>query len=420
MTTPAGTDVGDQLLPGVPDEITLDHITSKVPWSVCCVLSSVTRGWRHAVRTRQVYDARVRAHSTEAHAVVRFPAVPASKVETFALYSLRDKFCFPQLPPIPTLSKGIPIWSQCVSLDGKLYVLGGQVEYSSDNSCRASGKVYEIDLAGQAQWNECASMNEPRLRFGCGVMHGKIYVFGGVNRSGYYPHEPAYGLACGSEVYDPKKNVWSVVRPMPALRIDHVVDTVGEDFVVHGGENCGPDTMRSFPLWQVHSSEETRNFLEIYNPAKDEWRVVKPFGKQGGEVLFVARGKFHSLNKKGIQVHDEEKNTWTHVHSSEPLFQPVIGRVDHVQGDINDVFFPVYGKNESAQAMLSAIQAVGDELFAILYQEGFETGFETGYSVVQSKGFTDETKEIVWQRTQFNLPGILNFEESIGLYPIRL
>ena len=55
----------EDLLPGLPNVITMDLIVPKLPWRAFHILSSVRRCWRHAIRSHQVYDARVRFRSTD-------------------------------------------------------------------------------------------------------------------------------------------------------------------------------------------------------------------------------------------------------------------------------------------------------------------------------------------------------------------
>lgn len=64
----------------------------------------------------------------------------------------------------------------------------------------ASNEAGVLDLAGQRQWKQCASMEEPRMLFGCGVMQGKIYVCRGLSSTSFTA-QPVFG----SKVYDPQE-----------------------------------------------------------------------------------------------------------------------------------------------------------------------------------------------------------------------
>lgn len=116
-----------QLLPGLPTELTLHQIVSKLPWSSFTVLSSVSRGWLAAIESRQIFHARVRSHSTETFVVIH--SVWSGVI---SLYSTRSKLCY-RLPQIPNVEREVAQFSGIASVDGKIYVLGEYV--GSKNVC---------------------------------------------------------------------------------------------------------------------------------------------------------------------------------------------------------------------------------------------------------------------------------------------
>ncbi|CAM6108039.1 unnamed protein product [Calypogeia fissa] len=163
------------LIPSLQDEITLREIAPKLPWKSFYVLSAVNRAWLRAVQTRQVFEARAQSNSPPEPLVLvthaRDPAADkrAEKKRTrrgphihvpewIALASLRHHSCN-FLPPIPNLGdRKFPRRCECVSLNGKLYVLGGQTRDDP-----VSRKVYVLDLAGcKGTWTECAS-DRPKM-----------------------------------------------------------------------------------------------------------------------------------------------------------------------------------------------------------------------------------------------------------------
>ncbi|CAM6084355.1 unnamed protein product [Calypogeia fissa] len=217
--------------------------------------------------------------------------------KAISLYSVKEKV-IRELPPIPNVTRGIPVSCQCVSLEGKIYVLGGRV------GRKGSKKVYVLDMVEEMCWKECASMKEPRQEFGCGILDGKIYVFGG-----FYGIEPV----SGSEVYDPKQNTWTSIMPMSSERFAHLVGVMGDEFLLHTGkvDRAGyfinhllPHLDHGPPYcfdWAQTSdgvdSFEGRNVnlrgasgLEFYHPVKDEWRVLTESRRPQG-IGFMAQGK---------------------------------------------------------------------------------------------------------------------------------
>lgn len=61
----SSTGEGAGILLGLLDEIALDQIVPKLPYTAFRVLALVSRPWRKAIRSGRVHKARVRANSTE-------------------------------------------------------------------------------------------------------------------------------------------------------------------------------------------------------------------------------------------------------------------------------------------------------------------------------------------------------------------
>ncbi|CAM6100629.1 unnamed protein product [Calypogeia fissa] len=377
---------GEELIPGIPNEITLDHIVTKIPWRVFHILSSVSPVWLHAIRSRQVHDARVRSHSAETLILIN-RELDSNCASIIELFSMRDNSCC-QLPPIPGFRDGFPRKPQCVSIDGKVYVLGGQVRCRGEVSWKeeASAKVYVFDVAGQVQWLECANMKKAKIDFGCGVLDGKIYICGGESASRRSRPDPV------SEVYNPKENTWSPISPIPSLRVRHLVTAVGQELFVHKGQICVqfisricriPVNRRAQPghpstSTSVTKSMECADFFEIYNPVKDEWRLVKPPKFFGCD--FVAHGKLHRINEeRGIELFDSQQNSWVHLHS---VSYALSGQVEQV-----------------GSGCVTIIHAFNDELLAIVFCENRKR-----CCLVRSSGLGSEKKEIVFQETPVSSP----------------
>ncbi|CAM6118741.1 unnamed protein product [Calypogeia fissa] len=335
----------ENLLPGIPNELTLKEISTKLSWKDFHVLSSVSRGWRHAIQSREVYNARVRSQTRETLALI----VYASLLSQLALYSMRDGSSY-LLPPIPGFEGGIPSDSQCVSLDGKIYILGGL----RDSSNIHDREVHVLDLAGQIGWKLCASMREGQSELIGGVHDGKIYALWG---NGINDHP------CG-EVYDPETNTWSRIRTAVWDYSDHEVESLGEEiFVFNDPREYGDYDARS-----------TRNHF-AYHPVKDEWRVLNLSKFSLEDIPFVAQGKWHLLGKDGIYVHDADHNSWIELHTYS------------FPGDVHSVTRTPY-----------VVQAVDKELLALW--DG-DTVFDF-FCLYQSKGFCGDTKEILWEKVSLD------------------
>ncbi|CAM6087930.1 unnamed protein product [Calypogeia fissa] len=362
-----------QLLPGIPDQITISHITPKLPWRTINILSSVSYSWRQAIHSREVYRSRVSSNSTETLLVINHRHTQDGSA--LSLYSIKDNAVH-RLPPIPrrrlVRNPGLPWGCQFVALDGKLYVLGGTKEYGSSEVNRI---VYVLDLAAQLHWQECTHMPETRVEFGCGVINGKIYVFGGF-------------LQCeliGAEVYDPETNSWSPITP-PQVLISKIlqVTACGEELFLHGGDFFGshypPDARAAF-LW------------EAYHPENYEWRTFAVKAAAGGHTfeahawqdfiprVFASEGRLYCLSRYGIHLLECEEWTQMHTISCDEL------------GPSGCVFI-------EPQAAL----AVNGEVLAMVNYLCTRPHNIQGSCLLQSRGFGSANRHIEWQKLRFYTP----------------
>ncbi|CAM6118531.1 unnamed protein product [Calypogeia fissa] len=321
----------DNLLPGIPNEIALREISTKLSWKDFHVLSSVSHGRHHAIQSREVYNARVHSQTRETLTCILYES--QRRRMQLALYSKRDGSSY-LLPPIPGFEYGGPRHSGCVSLDGSIYVVGGFDDFRSR-------VVHVLDLAGQTGWKLCASMRELRSDFECGVLHGKIYVFGG---NWDQDHSCA-------EVYDPKTNALSPIRTTIQYNCDHEVESLGDEIFLTNG---------------VCNSTFSPEFV-AYHPVNDEWREVD---KYSDELPFVAQGKWYFMYSDGIFVHDADQNSRIQLHTFS---------------------FP---ENAKSRHIPIRVQAVDEELLVLWDCNDCEGDFR----LFQSKGFCGDAKEILWEK----------------------
>jgi hypothetical protein len=273
------------LLPGVPDEITLNHILTKLPWRTVYALASLGRAWRSALRSGDVHDARVRANSTQTLvSMVHDDPSLAFRNYRFAV-SLYDfsQDTWHLLPQIPGIISGIPENCSCISVHGKLFILGGRGEAP----LYFSREVHEFDPAGPGQWRQCASMICGRASFACDVKDGKIYVFGGMGAEG------------AAEIYDPAQDVWHGIAPMLTNRVQHKVVRVGDEFYLHMGRSFDRD-------WN------DATFAEVYDSNKDEWRRIENFTELAKKVeaVLVMRERMFKILDDWLQVYDQPAGKW--------------------------------------------------------------------------------------------------------------
>ncbi|CAM6086757.1 unnamed protein product [Calypogeia fissa] len=302
------------VLPGLPNDVTFCHITTKLPWqTIVFELSGVNWDWQKAIRSRLVYNARVASGSTEALVVVNYTVLKFEdrrpSVLAIGLYSITEG-SFHRLPPIPGEFKGIPRDCQCASLDGRIYVLGGFENRSGGELNSPSPKMYVMDLAGRGQWERCADMPFGRVCFGCGVMDGKIYVCGvRVDR-----WDNVLMKTREAEMYDPKQDKWSKLRSMEETRVYSDVTVMGSELVVHCGRFNNYDIIS--PFWATLNNSNVCPM--VYSPVNQEWRTIdlgpSLFDRNNNQVMFVARAEFHQMNMHKLFVFDNDTTSWIQRH----------------------------------------------------------------------------------------------------------
>ncbi|KAL2611990.1 hypothetical protein R1flu_023682 [Riccia fluitans] len=235
------------LFPGLSVEITINRILTLLPWFRLYLLSTLNRSWQNAFRSRQVYDARVKSGSTQTLIVLSHPSLVSLLQKSYddnkMALSLYDwtRNTWHNLPsPTDGVAK---TWRlrhfEIVFLDRQLYVLGGFFKEKSGEVLHKGDEVHVLDLgACESTWKRCASMSVVRESFGCAAYEGKIFVFGGLE-SQVNKYDSKYScereIWTNSEVFDPLKNEWSSIEPMPLGRIYHsVVDFRGELYMYGG------------------------------------------------------------------------------------------------------------------------------------------------------------------------------------------
>ena len=135
---------------------------------------------------------------------------------------------------------------------GKIYVLGCS-EYSEDDSDDDSddeidGCAHVYDPAVDS-WQQLAAMPTARWSHSAAVLHGKIFVTGGLLSS-----TAEYTDAL--EVYDPAADTWTKLASLSQHRAYHTSAVVQGKLYVFGGEL---------------SDGNRTNSVEVYSPASNSW-----------------------------------------------------------------------------------------------------------------------------------------------------
>ena len=149
--------------------------------------------------------------------------------------------------------------------NGKMYVFAGLV---SAPVWLPVGMVYEFDPA-TSKWTKRKPMALPAHHLALTEYRGKIYVFGGFTAG------TVDGLAAWTPIdnafeYDPIKDSWRALAPMPTKRGAAVAATVGNKMYVIGGVTTAPGATN--PAIRPNTPQRVLGTIQEYDPESNTWR----------------------------------------------------------------------------------------------------------------------------------------------------
>ncbi|XP_024360461.1 F-box/kelch-repeat protein At1g55270 isoform X1 [Physcomitrium patens] len=269
------------LIPSLPDELALLCL-ARVPRAQHAVLSAVCRSWRRLLQTGVFYDIRQELSLTEEWLFLW--TQDSSRANVWHGYDPQSNRWF-TLPPLPN--------EQCTAgnsasavVDGKLFVVGGQLDNGNACSC-----VSYFDMQ-HFSWKSAAPLTIARAKCMAGVINNQLYVVGGFT-------ERDQDAGPTAEAYNPVKNEWRLISSMKISMELYDSAVLGNKFYV------------------VNSSSENLVGL-VYDPKQDEW-VYMAHGLNTGwqsktaamNGRLYAVGDSHSLEGKNeISVYNERKDAW--------------------------------------------------------------------------------------------------------------
>lgn len=202
--------------------------------------------------------------------------------------------------------------------NGKIYAFGGFVPPRSGPPAWVPiDNAWEYDPAKDT-WRALAPMPTKRGAAGAAVVNGKVYVVGGATvpsgtkETAVMPSRPH--LAVGTcEEYDIATNTWRERRAMPTARNHLLVAAAGGKVYAIGGR---------LGAAFIGLASDT-DVVEEYDPAEDLWRIRArmPTARSalaGGVYegrIYVAGGEMQDTHKsatfRAFEGYDPASNTWT-------------------------------------------------------------------------------------------------------------
>ncbi|CAI9785677.1 unnamed protein product [Fraxinus pennsylvanica] len=261
------------LIEGLPDAVAL-RCLARVPFHLHPKLELVSRSWRAAICSTELFKARQEVNSTQ-----EFICVCAYDPDN--LWQLYDPLhdLWITLPVLPSNIRNLAHFG-VVSVGGKLFVLGGGSDAvdpltGDQDGSFATDVVWSYDPVSR-QWALRAPMIVPRAMFACCVVEGKIIVAGGFTS--------CRKSISKAEVYDPDKDVWVSI---PDLHHTHNSACTG---VVIGGK--------------VHVLHKGLSTVQVLDSIKQGW-TVHDYGWLQGPMA-VVKGKLYVMSHGQIYKQERE------------------------------------------------------------------------------------------------------------------
>jgi N-acetylneuraminic acid mutarotase len=182
------------------------------------------------------------------------------------------------------------------SLNNKIYAFGGfMLPESGPAAWNPVNTAWEYDPA-KDEWKELAPMPTKRGAATAAAAGGKLYVTGGANslsgvtENGIHPARP-HNVMGTVEEYDPATNSWRTRRSLLLPRNHHATAGVGDRIYVIGGR-----VGSAF----ISGTSNNVDLVEMYDPAQDLWtsrarmptaRSAMGWGVYNNQYIITAGGE---------------------------------------------------------------------------------------------------------------------------------
>ncbi|CAO2815871.1 unnamed protein product [Amaranthus hypochondriacus] len=344
-----------RLIPSLPNEISL-QILARVPRVCYSQLKLVSRIWKEAITTPEIYDLRKELKKTEECLFI------LSRVKDKLLWLALDPLSgiWQKLPPIPHDStqdesrKGLAILQMWNSLGSMMKIadslrewLGGgdpqdKIDFYGCSIGAVNGCLYVVGGLSRTSalkcvwrydpilsvWNQVSPMLTGRAYSKTGVINNKLYVVGGVtkHRGGLSPLQSA-------EVFDPETNQWSEVPSMPFSKaqgmptavLANLFKPIATGLTTYKGKLYVPQSLYCWPFFIDAGGEifdpDTNSWIEMPAGMGEGW----PAKQAGTKLSVVVDDELYALDLSGsldsakIKVYDQQNDSWKDVFGEVPM-----------------------------------------------------------------------------------------------------
>jgi N-acetylneuraminic acid mutarotase len=233
-------------------------------------------------------------------------------------------------PDIPIRVQGAAIGA----IGGAAYLAGGFAPVSVTDY-REYSSLWSFDPSRDT-WTKLPDMPYPHYMAAAGVSDGIFYVAGGANLEGGVPVGNKNVLSRRLEAYDPRRETWTVLAPVPTPGMSRGAFLDGI-FYVFGAQcssmveaydpatdswskkanmptpRCAPGVAatggRLYVFGGEPSAARPSQAAEAYDPKTDSWSVLPPMPTaRNGLMTAVLNGRIHALGGwtgyKNLSVHE--------------------------------------------------------------------------------------------------------------------
>jgi N-acetylneuraminic acid mutarotase len=192
-----------------------------------------------------------------------------------------------------------------VIINEKLYAMGGFEGPYPKWVMKSDLFVYDI---GSDTWTKGQSLPEARGEHVSAVVDNRIHVIGGRVRQGAGDdHFDSYFDSDTHRVYDSSAHKWSAAASAPTARNSAAAVVIdGLIYVVGGRQNVIQENGSQL--------QQNVAALEVYDPLKDSWQVLTPMPEAtGGSAAAASDGKLYVFGgEQWAPKHKVFSNTWVY------------------------------------------------------------------------------------------------------------
>ncbi|KAK8936241.1 F-box/kelch-repeat protein [Platanthera zijinensis] len=290
------------LIPGLPEEIGMECLI-RVPHDTFPLLRQVCRRWKKAVES-PLYHLLRRSAASSRRLIIFSQAHPSPSNESSAAAAQKHPCSLPpfrlaalrpttgewaHLPPIPGLSRGLPLFSGLASAGTNLILVGGW----DPDTWAPSSAVYIFSFLSGSWRRGCPMPGPSRSFFACAAApDGQVFVAGG--------HDEEKNALRSAMVYDVGSDDWTVLPEMAAERDEctGLFDVNENLFRVIGGYCTSMQGMFGESAEAFDVGE--RRWREAENAAVEDGECARTCAAGGdGRIYMYGRGRRSVVVKEG-------------------------------------------------------------------------------------------------------------------------